>query len=70
MITIHPTSVIMKSIHPITNPASSPDDDEVHVVTVHIGANNRKINFKYSFENKEDLLAVTSNGTVIGKKML
>ena len=57
MITIHPTSVTMKSIHPITNPASRPDDDEVHVVTVHIGAN--------SFENKEDLLAVTNNGTII-----
>ena len=41
IITIHPTSVIMKSIHPITNPASRPDDDEVHVVTVDIGANNR-----------------------------
>ena len=41
IITIHPTSVIMKSIHPITNHASRPDDDEVHVVTVDIGANNR-----------------------------
>ena len=55
----------MKSIHPFTNPASRPDDDEVHAVTVDIGANNRKINFKYSFENKEDLLAVTNNGTII-----
>ena len=62
MITTHPTSVIMKSIHPITNPASRPDDDEVHVVTVHIGAN--------SFENKEDLLAVTNNGTIIGKNIV
>ena len=45
MITIHPTSVIMKSSHPITNPASRPDDDEVHVsvVTVDVGANNRTI---------------------------
>ena len=43
MITMHPISVIMKSIHPITNPAGRPDGDEVHIVyiTVHIGANNR-----------------------------
>ena len=52
----------MKSIHPITNPASSPDDDEVHVVTVDIGAN--------SFENKEDLLAVTNNGTIYNRKKI
>ena len=41
---IQPTSVIMKRIHPITNPASRLDGDDVHLVTVDIGANNRTIN--------------------------
>ena len=34
MITMHPVRVIMKSIHPITNPASRPDGDEVHIVYI------------------------------------
>ena len=65
MITIHPTSVIMKSTHPITNPASRSDDDEVHVVTVDIGANNRAFMhiIHVQVETKENLLVVTNNGT-------
>ena len=54
----------MKRIHPITNPASRPDDDEVHVVTVHIGANKRTINDNIQVRNNEDLLVVTNNGTI------